>query len=331
MDVVTGSTGCLGNVITRELLKRDRKVRVFLRPTSDTCSIDDCGTDRVFGDLMDIDSLIKAFSGAENVYHAAAEVTIMPGNKNTISDINHYGTRNVIEACKRAGVAKLIYTSSIHALKAPDDNNKVIDESCPFDLDSKKSIYNRSKARASKEVVEANGSDLKTVALCPTAIIGPYDFRISHLGQFFIDYCNGKMSFITDGAYDFVDVRDVAIGHILASSKGRPGNIYLLSGQRVTLDELVRILEEITGVPKPKYKIPSWLAYFASFFATVFYQLTSKKPRFTKYSIATINSNSNISSRKAEEELGFSARDVGQSIKDSIGWFKQKGLIDLRI
>jgi dihydroflavonol-4-reductase len=189
--------------------------------------------------------------------------------------------------------------------------------------------YNRSKAIASLEVQRAAAEGLDAVIVCPTAVIGPYDFRISHTGRLIIDYCNGRFKIKVDGAYDFVDVRDVCRGHILAAEKGRKGHYYLLSGQRVTIDELMLMLEEITGIPRPRYKIPVYFARFFAFFTPVYYLLTGTKPKFTLYSINTIQSNSNISHKKASKELGYSARPLRESLIDTIEWFRQNNIIDL--
>ncbi|MBM3707743.1 MAG: SDR family oxidoreductase [Actinobacteria bacterium] len=326
MDIVTGSTGCIGNVLVRELVKSGRAVKSLIRSSSNTLCLKDCITEKTTGDVLDLESLIKAFRNADTVYHLASEISIMPGYNKYLWDINISGTKNVIKACFECKVKKLIYTSSIHALKEPPDGI-IIDETMPFDPESPRGIYDRSKALASIEVLKAAKEGLDAVIVCPTAVIGPYDFKISYLGQLFIDYCNRKLNIIVEGAYDFVDVRDVVSGHILAADKGRPGDYYILSGQKVTLDKLMKILEEITGIPQPKYKLPLWFAKTIAAIMPAYYKLSNTKPRFTLYSINTIQSNSNISHKKAESELGYKARSVEASIKDTIEWFKINKLI----
>ena len=326
MDIITGSTGCIGNVLVRELIKTGRAVKSLIRSSSNTLYLKDCNTETIVGDVLDLESLIKAFKNAKTVYHLASEISIMPGYNKNLWDINVSGTKNVIKACFECKVKKLVYTSSIHALKEPSAEI-IIDESMPFDPQSPHGIYDRSKALASTEVLKAAKEGLFSVIVCPTAVIGPYDFRVSHLGQFLIDYCNKRLNIIVDGAYDFVDVRDVAKGHILAAEKGINGNYYILSGYKITLDELMIILEEITGVPRPKYKLPLAVAKIIAAFMPIYYKLSKAKPQFTLYSLNTIQSNSNISHKKASRELGYTTRPVKESIKETIEWFKCNGFI----
>jgi len=316
MEVVTGATGCIGNVLVRELLRKDKEVRVLIRSTSDISSLEGLEIEKAVGDIHNTDSLIKAFRGADTVYHLAAMISIMPGDRALIRNVNLEGTRNVIDACLKCGVKRLVYTSSIHALKEPPMGT-VIDESMPFEPNNNRGEYDRSKALASLEVVKAAQNGLDSVIVCPTGVLGPYDFRISAMTQTFIDFARSKMKMTINGAYDFVDVRDVAVGHILAAEKGKTGEKYILSGQRVTMDEMMSMLNEISGIQPPKYKVPIWLAKTAGIFTPVYYKLANKTPRFTSYSINTLRSNSYISSEKASRELGYKTRPVKESIEDT--------------
>ncbi|MBM3700682.1 MAG: NAD-dependent epimerase/dehydratase family protein [Actinobacteria bacterium] len=322
MDIVTGATGLLGNALVRELLNNGRELGLFVRKTSDIECFKDCCTEKFYGDVLDYDSIVKAFRKAENVYHAASEISIMPGYSNYLDKVNICGTKNIIKACIECGVKRLVYTSSIHAFKE-QEGNTVIDEKLSFDPYSKMGQYNRTKARASIDVMNAAKDGLETVIVCPTAIIGPYDFKVSNLGSLFIDYCRKKQKIIIDGAYDFVDSRDVAIGHVLAAQKGQSGQVYILSGQRLTLPELMSMLEKITGIAAPRFRLPKWLAYSLGFAAPAYYAATKTKPKFTVYSVKTVNSNSYISHEKATRELGYNPRPINQTIADNIKWFEE--------
>jgi dihydroflavonol-4-reductase len=326
MDMITGAAGFIGNVLARELLVMDRSVRALVRPASDNSSLEGLDVERAAGDIRYIDSLIKAFRGIDTVYHLAGEISIMPGECTLIRNVNLEGTKNVIGACLKCGVRRLVYTSSIHALKEPPMGT-VIDESMSFDPDSRRGEYDRSKARASIEVTRAAKDGLDSVIVCPTGVIGPYDSRISSITQTFIDFACGRMRLTVGGAYDFVDVRDVAVGHILAAERGKTGEYYILSGQRITMNEMMSMLEEISGVPGPKYKVPAWLAKFAGFFTPIYYKMANKAPRFTTYSISTLQSNSVISHKKASAELGYRSRPVKESMKDTFKWLKENNMI----
>ena len=326
MEVVTGAAGCIGNVLTRELVKKDKKVRTLIRSTSNLSSLEGLKIEKVLGDILDRDSLIKAFRGADIVYHLAATISIMPGDKKLIRRNNLEGTRNVINACLECGVRRLVYTSSIHALKEPLEGI-IIDESMPFDLNSRRGEYDRSKALASLEVIEAAGNGLDTTVVCPTGVLGPYDFRGSLITRTFIDFARSKMKITLNGAYDFVDVRDVAEGLILAAEKGRTGQCYILSGERVTMDEMMAMLSGISGVGLPEYKVPVWLVKAAGMISPLYYKLANKTPRFTIYSINTLQSNSYISHEKASRELGYNPRPVKESIKDTFRWLEENKML----
>ena len=326
MEIVTGSTGFIGNALVRELLRRGKEVRALVRSTSDISSLEGLEIEKAVWDIHNTDSLMKAFRGADTVYHLAAMISIMPGDWALIRNTNLEGTRKVIDACLKCGVKRLVYTSSIHALKETPVGT-VIDENMPFEPNSNRGEYDRSKALASLEVIEAAKDGLDSVVVCPTGVVGPYDFRISAITQTFIDFAGSKMKITINGAYDFVDVRDVAVGHILAAEKGKTGQYYILSGERVTMDEMMSMLSEVSGVQPPKYKVPTWLAKTAGIFTPVYYKLANKTPRFTIYSINTLQSNSYISSEKASKELGYNSRPVRKSIEDTFDWFRENKIL----
>jgi len=256
MIVVTGATGHIGNVLVRELVSRGEEVRALVLPSEDTVPLEGLCLERVEGDVLDEDSLVRAFEGASAVYHLAGIVAIRPGQNELMHRVNGVGARNVAQACLTCGVKRLVYTSSIHALVEPEQGT-VIDETCPVDPDQLTIEYSKSKARATLGIRQAVERGLDAVIVCPTGVIGPYDYRVSEIGQLILDFGRGRMKATIDGAYDFVDVRDVAAGHILALEKGRRGEKYILSGARMTVDELLGVLEEATGVDAPSWKARS--------------------------------------------------------------------------
>ncbi len=328
MIVITGATGHVGNVLVRRLITLNKKIRVLLENNTDISIMDDLPIEKVTGNLLDIDSLLKAFKGAEIVFHLAAKISLIPNEDEIVRKVNYIGTKNVIEACKICKVKKLVYMSSVHALEEPPEGF-VIDENYPFDPGNNRGEYDRSKAMASIEVVNSISGDFEAVVVCPSGIIGPYDYLISFMGKTIIDFLNGKIRFLIDGAYDFVDVRDVVEGTISAADKGLAGEKYILSGQRITVKEILEILSYSSKLEVPRLKIPKWLANTASNLATVFYSLSKLKPIFTKYSFDTLQRNSSFSHLKASKELGYNPRPVKESILDSVMWFKKLGLIKL--
>lgn len=320
MNLVTGSTGHVGNVLVRQLLAAGEKVRALVLPGEDQAPLAGMDVDIVEGDVLDSQALQAAFQDVEYAYHLAGIISIMPGKDNFLRTVNVVGTRNVIHAARAAGVRRLVYTSSIHALQRIP-HGITIDESVPFDPQHAISAYDHSKAEASLEVRKAAAEGLDAVIACPTGIIGPYDFRRSEMGSLIFDCALHKPQFYVEGAYDFVDVRDVALGLMLAAQKGRRGETYLLSGEQITVKALMESVRQITGQHFMQMKIPMALAHFAALFTPMYYRLARLRPRFTPYSLETIASNSVISHKKASEELDYAPRPLIESLRDTVRWF----------
>jgi dihydroflavonol-4-reductase len=322
MILITGATGHIGNVLVRKLLARGEKVRALILPGEDCTSLSDLKLDLVEGDVLDLSSLRRAFRGARIIYHLAGIISIMPGKGMAIKRVNVQGTRNVIRSAHEAGVSRLVYTSSIHALSR-EPHGATIDENSPFDPHHAISAYDLSKAEASLLVMDAACLGMNAVIVCPTGVIGPYDFRGSEMGQLIKDAMQSRPQFCIEGAYDFVDVRDVAEGMILACEKGRKGESYILSGERLKVESLMTIVQKISGFQPRMIKIPMALARIAALFTPIYYRLSKSKPRLTPYSLATVTSNSKISNAKAQRELGYRPRPLAESIADTVQWFRE--------
>jgi dihydroflavonol-4-reductase len=320
MILVTGATGHIGNVLIRKLIQKGETVRALVWRGEDTTPIAGLDVEQVAGDVLDLDSLKAALKGVEKVFHLAGIISIMPGDDSFVRRVNVEGTRNMLAAAQWAGVRRLVYTSSIHAIRrAP--HGVPIDESLPFDLDNPYGAYDRSKAEASLAVQKAAAEGLDVVIVCPTGVIGPYDYRRSEMGSVILDAAQGKTSPYVEGAYDFVDVRDVADGMILAEEKGRKGESYILSGQRITVRYLLETVREVTGKAFTRIKIPLRLAEFAARFTPTYYRWSKARPRFTPYSLEVLQSNSRISHTKATRDLGYHPRTLYESIADTAQWF----------
>jgi dihydroflavonol-4-reductase len=326
MNLITGSTGHIGNVLVRLFSERGEKVRAMIMPGEDPTPLNGLDVEIIEADVLDYQSLLKAFSDIDVVYHLAGMISILPGRNDMLHAVNVMGTRNVIQAARSCGVRRLVYTSSIHALQRVPEGI-LIDESVPFDTVHAISSYDSSKASASLDVLNAVRDGLDAVIVCPTGVIGPYDFRKSEMGQLILDCVDEKPMFYVSGAYDFVDVRDVAQGLILAGEKGRCGESYILSGERIAVFGIIKIVQEILGKRLFSLKIPFSLATFTARLTPLYYRLTHVKPRFTSYSLATIISNSHISHTKAQRELGYHPRPLRESLSDTVKWFKNRKLL----
>ena len=326
MIVITGATGHLGNTLVRKLVSMNKKVRAFILPGEDITSLEGLEVEKVEGDVRVPDSLRRAFEGADTVYHCAGIISILPGQQKQLYQVNVLGTRNVVNMCLETKVKRLVYTSSIHALSEPAPGI-VFDESREFNPENVLGEYSKSKTLGTLEVIKGIKKELDAVILCPSGIIGPYDYRVSEMGKLIVDFVKGKVKAYVSGAYDFVDVRDVAEGLILACEKGKKGECYILSGQQISVRQLLKFLEGITGIKAPSLKLPHPVARVTGFFNVLYCNLMKIKPLFTPFSIDVLASNSLVSCQKAQDELGYSSRSIYESIKDTIRWFKQEGII----
>ncbi|MFZ5858740.1 MAG: NAD-dependent epimerase/dehydratase family protein [Chloroflexota bacterium] len=322
MWLVTGATGHIGNVLVRKLLGRGEKVRALIPAGESREPLEGLDVEAVEGNVLDLDSVFKSMRGVRGVFHLAGVISIMPGPNPFVRRVNVEGTKNVLNAAGEAGVEKVVYTSSIHAIKRVEAG--VIDENIPYDMDNPYGAYDRSKAEATLEVLNAAHAGLEAVVACPTGVIGPHDYRGSMMGAVIHDAAAGKPSLYVDGAYDFVDVRDVVNGLITAAEKGKRGESYILSGNKISVRYLLETIREITGRGFFQMKIPFDLAKFAAMFTPMYYKLAHATPRFTPYSLEVLQSNSNISHAKATRELGYKPRTVYETISDTVKWFREK-------
>ncbi|MEW6403066.1 MAG: SDR family oxidoreductase [Chloroflexota bacterium] len=319
MWLVTGATGHIGNVLVRKLLERGERVRALILPDECRAPIQGLDLEAVEGDVLNLDSLFESLRGVKGIFHLAGVISIMPGPNPLVRKVNVEGTKNVLQAAQEKGIEKLIYTSSIHAIKRVEDG--VIDESIPYDMDNPYGAYDRSKAEATLEVLNAAAAGLEAMVACPTGVIGPYDFRGSMMGAVIHDAAASRPTLYVDGAYDFVDVRDVADGLISAAEHGKRAESYILSGQKISVRYLLETVREVSGKRFFQMKIPFDLAKFAAMFTPMYYSLARATPRFTPYSLEVLQSNSNISHAKAARELGYRPRALYESISDTVKWF----------
>jgi dihydroflavonol-4-reductase len=322
MWLVTGATGHIGNVLVRKLLKRGEKVRALIPPNESRESLKGLDVEAVEGDVLNLDSVFASLRGIRGIFHLAGVISIMPGPNPFVRRVNVDGTKNILHAAKETGMEKVVYTSSIHAIQRAEDG--VIDEMLPYDSDNPYGAYDRSKAEATLEVLNSARAGLEAVVACPTGVIGPYDYRGSMMGAVIHDAAAAKPSLYVDGAYDFVDVRDVADGLISAAENGKRGESYILSGNKISVRYLLETVREITGRGFFQLKIPFDLAKFAAMFTPMYYRFAQATPRFTPYSLEVLQSNSNISHAKATRELDYKPRSIHETLSDTVRWFLEK-------
>ena len=324
--VVTGASGHVGANLIRSLNARGRDVNALVH--HDKHAVEDLNIEIIQGDICDINSLYKAFEGADVVYHLAALISLSLADWPLVERINVQGTRNVVDACIKCGVRRLIHFSSIHAFDQHPLNIPLDESRALVDSDGH-APYDRSKAMGKKEVLRGIEQGLDAVIICPTAIIGPYDYKISHLSQALLSIAGGKFPALIEGGFDWVDVRDVVDGAMAAEEKAKSGSVYLLSGHWASIAELAKIVEELFGTPAPVFICPLWLAPVGIPFASIYASVTRTKPVYTKFTLRAVNSNHNICHDRATCDLGYQPRTLRETIYDTLIWLQDNGYIKL--
>lgn len=320
--VLTGATGHIGYAVLLKLVAEGENVRILIR--KDSKQFDGIKCEKVFGDVTDPASLEKAFEGADVVYHLAGLIDINVGQDEKVWAVNFGGTKNVVEACKKCGVRRLVYASSVDAYQ-PLPNNQLMVEKTEFQPDELDGTYAKTKASATNYVFEnvRNGL-LDAVVVYPGACIGPYDFKVSNVGEMVRTVMkHGYPVSLNFGAYNFVDIRDIADGMFAAAKQGRSGEGYILCGEMISVDEFICTLCRVSGKKVPKIKMGYGIVSFAAPICEVYYKLSKQTPLFTRYSIRKLVSNCNFSIEKAKKELGYSPMSVEQSLKDMVQWIRE--------
>jgi dihydroflavonol-4-reductase len=245
-----------------------------------------------------------------------------------LEDTNVNGTRNVVEACRRAGVRRLVHFSSIHAL-TQEPLNTPVDETRPLVMGHKLPPYDRSKAASEMVVRQAIEKGLDAIIIYPTAVFGPYDFAPSFFGEALMSMANCTLPALVTGGFDWVDARDVVAGAMLAEAKAPTGARYLTSGHWVSMCDIAKIIADITGVDTDKFVCPLWLAHAGAPFIEGFSHISHKRPLYTSVSLRALNSNRNISHAKATSELGYQPRPFRETLEDTLKWFEANGYLKL--
>lgn len=327
VTLVTGATGFLGSHVARRLAQRGEKLKILFRKTSKTSNIDDIPAEKVYGDILDVDSVRRALEGCDTVYHTAGFVSFKKADYKKMEDINVKGTVNVLSAALEAGVKKAVYTSSQAAVGA-DPGGGIANEKTPFTLEGEGIQYLNTKYHAEREALKICEKGLPLVVVNPSVVIGPGDVYLSSTGAI-LWYCKGKFPGYMDGTLNMVDVEDVAEGHILAAEKGRVGERYILANKNMTIKEFFDLMERITGIPSPKIKIPYYVAFASAFLVERVLRLSF--PNFSTMDVDSVKLskfNWFIDSSKAVGELGFHQTPIEETVRKTIKWFKDNGYLD---
>ena len=319
--IVTGATGHIGNNVVKKLLESGKRVKAIIKPGDDITPLKGLELELVYGDVRDRDFIFSTIEEGSIVFHFAGIIDINLIKNKEMWETNINGTINVVDACLEKKVKRLLYTSSVHAIEAKP--GIILVEPTEFDETKLEGDYAKTKAIATRYLFEKVKEGLNAVVVYPSGVIGPNDYRISNIGQTFIDYCNKKLPAIIKGEYNFIDVRDLADGIISASSNGVSGEGYLLSGEVTTVYEMVDCFRKKIGRKKMPPKVPLFVARFCARVVGFVYRPKTKKPTLCTYSINVINSNCNFDNQKAKTQLGFHYRSNEESLNDAADWLMQ--------
>lgn len=321
--VVTGAAGHVGANLVRALLARGHRVRALVH--HDQRALEGLDVEIARGDLRDLDSLLGAFSGAELVYHAACYISLSGDEWPRLEAINALGTRNVVEACLQCRVRRLVHFSSIETLLG-DPSSGLVDESHTAVASRHHTPYTQSKVAGEQEVRQGLARGLDAVVLYPSAIIGPHDYRLGFPNAGLLAILNGELWALVQGDFDWVDVRDLVDGALLAAERAPSGARYILSGHWASLSDLAEMAEEIGGAHPPHLVFPMWLAQVGAPFAVALGRLSGGRPLYTPAALKPLRGNYRISHERATRDLGYRPRPLQETLLDTWKWFENDRL-----
>ena len=322
---VTGATGFLGSHVARVLADRGADLRLLVRSTSNLKNLTGLRAETATGDLRDAASLEKAISGCDTVFHVAADYRLWVRDPNEMYRSNVGGTRALLEAARKNGVRRVVYTSSVATIGFRADGQPA-DEDSPVALADMIGHYKRSKFMAEQLAMEAGRGGMQVVTVNPTTPVGEQDVKPTPTGRIVVDFLKRKFPAYVETGLNLVDVRECAQGHVAAFEKGRTAERYILGGEDLTLKQILDKLGQITGLPSPKIKLPYLFAFAAGVVdEAVTGLLLRREPRATVDTVRMGKKKMFASSAKAERELAWKIVPVDGALRRAVEWFQANG------
>jgi dihydroflavonol-4-reductase len=297
-------------------------VRALVRPNSILRELD---VEAVTGDLRDPSSMERAVAGCGLVFHIAADYRLWAKDPSELYRSNVEGTRNVLEAARKAGVERVVYTSTVGCIGIPRDRPG--DETVRVTIDEMKGAYKRSKFQAEQVALEYAKSGLPVVIVNPTAPVGDHDFKPTPTGKIIVDFVRGAMPAFLDTGLNLVDVWDTADGHVLACERGSSGEKYILGCENLTLEQIFAHLQAISGREAPRWRIPYGVAFTAGIVSTAWANFSGQEPRAPLDAVKMARKKMFVTTEKAQRELGFRPGPVDGALKRAVDWFQANGYL----
>ena len=323
--LVTGASGFVGSAVARALVARGLRVRVLMRPTASRANIEKLDVEPVTGDMRDEDSMTAAMQGARWFFHVAADYRLWARDPGEIARNNLLGAQATMGAALRCGVERVVYTSSVAALKPGD---RAVDETSRHTADSVIGAYKRSKLVAEREVERLVAEkNLPAVIVSPSTPIGPRDIKPTPTGRIIVEAATGKIPAFVDTGLNLVHVDDVAAGHLLALDRGRIGENYILGGDDVALKDMLADIAALSGRKPPRIRLPRAPLFPLAWGAEAVARLTGREPFLTADALRMSRYRMFFRSDKAKAELGYSARPYRAGLEDALDWFGRHGYL----
>ena len=321
---VTGGTGFVGSHVVRALLGRGDEVRCLLRETSRRDNLEGLDVELAFGDLRDTGALERAVAGCAFVFHCAADYRLYVPDPAAMFAANVDGTRNVLAAAERAGAERIVYTSTVGALGLRADGAPA-DETTPVSYAKMIGPYKQSKFQAERVAEEFAARGAPVVIVNPSTPVGERDVKPTDTGRVIVDFLNGRIPAYVDTGLNLVDVRDCALGHLLAAEKGRVGEKYILGGENLELAEILEILSRISGRPAPRRRLPHWLPIGFAAVDTLRARIFGGEPRVSYDAARLARAKMFFDSAKAVRELGLPRTPVAEPLERAVRWYREHG------
>ena len=321
---VTGSTGFLGLHIVKQLAEEGWDVIALRRSTSRTSDLDKMSVTQVEGDVLNIPSLVAAIpDNVDAIFHVAADTSMWEKKNEWQNKVNIEGTRNVVNVALKKNAGRLIHTSSIGAFGKP--GGEEVSETTPSKAMESGINYYKSKFFAEQEIHNGIKKGLDAVILNPCQIVGSLDYNYTPL--IFENLKKGAMKGIPQGSSVIGHVRDYAKAHVVAYEKGRTGENYLLGGVHATYQEVFNTVGELLNIKTPTRPLPKSLLNLVAFILGKVSLITNAEPLLTPEKVTLLNDTMAVSSKKAEEELGFSTCSLNEMFNDCYQWMLQEKMI----
>ena len=323
---LTGATGFVGGHLLRSLLEAGAEVRCLTRAQSRRRNLDGLDVEVAEGDLRDASAVRSGVEGCEMVFHCAADYRLYSTNPEELYASNVEGTRNLMQAASEVAARRVVYTSSVGALGLEPDGSPA-DEETPVTLEDMVGHYKRSKFLAERVAEDWVEKGLPVVIVNPSTPVGEGDLKPTATGQMIVDFLNRKTPAYVDTGLNLVDVRDVALGHVLAAEKGRVGEKYILGNRDMSLREIYQTLGSLTGLPAPKVKVPHWLPLAWAALDTGVSRLVGRTPGVPLEAVRLSRYKMYFDASKAVRELGLPQTPIEEPLQRAVDWYRTNGYV----